>query len=60
MDGILADIIIIAILLVILGASVFYIWKSKKKGIKCIGCPYSGSCSGGCHSNSADSSHKKK
>lgn len=42
------DILIIAILVVIIGAAVWYIYKSKKSGKKCIGCPDSGcSCSGG-------------
>ena len=35
---------IILIALIIVGA-VFYIIKSKKSGGKCIGCPYSNSCS---------------
>ena len=42
-------IVIIAILLIVGGAS-YYIWRSKKSGRKCIGCPDSASCksSGGC------------
>lgn len=32
---------------IVVGASIFYIWKEKKKGRKCIGCPFSGSES--CH-----------
>ena len=43
--------IIIAVIALILGLAVFYIYKAKKKGKKCIGCPYSGSC-GGCGHNS--------
>lgn len=46
------DIIIIAILLVIVGLAAFYVYRAKKKGKKCIGCPDSGSCgsakNGGC------------
>ena len=41
------NIIIIAILVAVVGTASFYIWKEKKKGNKCIGCPYSGSAS--CH-----------
>lgn len=37
-------IIISVIALIIFGAS-FYIIREKKKGKKCIGCPYSGECS---------------
>lgn len=42
--------IIIGVLLLILGGAGFYIYKAKKSGKKCIGCPDSGSCSakGGC------------
>ena len=42
------NIIIIAVVLVILCLAGFYVYKAKKKGKKCIGCPYSGSCGGGC------------
>ena len=39
------NIIIVAILLVIVGLAAFYVYKAKKKGKKCIGCPDSCSCS---------------
>ena len=46
------NIILIALLGVILGGAAGYVYKSKKKGVKCIGCPdgskCSGPCSGGC------------
>ncbi len=48
------DIIIIAILLLVIGGAAFYVYKAKKSGKKCIGCPDSESCSGscgGCNSN---------
>ena len=48
------DLLIVLILLIILGAAAFYIYKAKKNGQKCIGCPYSKSCgknSGCCNSN---------
>ncbi len=35
--------LIIGIILAILGGATAYILHSKKKGKKCIGCPYSGS-----------------
>ena len=38
------DIIIIAILAIILILAGYYIYKSKKNGNKCIGCPYGSSC----------------
>ena len=37
--------IIIVVLALIVGLAVWYIWKEKKKGKKCIGCPYCDSCS---------------
>ena len=40
----MADYIIGAVLLVILGVAVVYIVKAKKSGVKCIGCPAGGSC----------------
>lgn len=42
------DILIIIVLLVIIGGVANYIRKAKKRGEKCIGCPYSGSCSANC------------
>ena len=42
------DYIIIAVVVLILGFSAWFIWKSKKSGQKCIGCPNGGSCSGNC------------
>ena len=41
----LADIIVIAVIVLIVGAASFYIYRAKKRGQKCIGCPYSSSCS---------------
>ncbi len=39
------NIIFSIIILAIVGGASFYIWREKKKGRKCIGCPASGSCS---------------
>ena len=38
------NLIIIIILALIIGLAVFYILRAKKKGNKCIGCPYSSAC----------------
>ena len=47
-----ADIIVIVILVICIGAAIFYIRKEKKKGVRCIGCPSAGTCAqknkGGC------------
>lgn len=41
---ILVNIIATLILLVIIGAACYYIYKEKKKGTRCIGCPMAGDC----------------
>ena len=38
------DIIVILILIIVFGLASGYIIKSKKSGVKCIGCPSGGSC----------------
>ena len=55
------DILLIVILVVIVGAAGWYVYKAKKSGKKCIGCPDGGSCGCGgkehhcsCHSDHAD------
>lgn len=54
MTEIAANIIVIVIILAIVGVAVGYIVREKKRGSKCIGCPYAKSCSkgskGGCGS----------
>ncbi len=40
--------IIIALLVLIIGGIIFYIYKAKKSGKKCIGCPDCKNCSSGC------------
>ena len=42
------DFILVIVLLAIIGAAVIYIWKAKKNGVKCIGCPDGAKCSGKC------------
>ncbi len=42
------DILVAILIAAILGGIGFYLFRSRKKGKKCVGCPYSGSCSGGC------------
>lgn len=51
------NLIIIAILLVIVCGTMFYLYRAKKRGETCIGCPYSKACSGkcgGCQDKSKD------
>ena len=35
---------VIAVLILVLGGAAFYLIRAKKKGQKCVGCPYAGSC----------------
>lgn len=43
------NIIVAMIVIIAVGAACRYIYKEKKNGKKCIGCPYSGSSN--CHCN---------
>ncbi len=49
----MVDFILIIVLLIIVGVSILYIVKEKKKGVKCIGCPVAGECKhkGNCHAD---------
>ena len=38
------DIILVLILLIIAGGAGFYIYKAKKSGAHCVGCPHSKQC----------------
>ena len=42
------DFIVIAIVAAIVGGAAFYIYKAKKSGKKCIGCPNANTCAGNC------------
>ena len=52
------DILIVVIILAIVGGAAFYIYKTKKSGAKCIGCPDSKTCSGNCGGCSCNCGHK--
>ena len=41
----MTDFIIIIIIALIVGGACLYIFKAKKSGVKCIGCPHAKSCS---------------
>lgn len=52
MGSILVNVAATLILICIVGAAVYYIYKEKKRGTACIGCPMAGDCAkakaGGC------------
>ena len=41
----MTDMISLAVLTAVIGGAAFYIYKAKKSGAKCIGCPMSKQCS---------------
>ena len=51
MDAVLGNIILIVIIVAFVGGALFYMFHNRKKGLKCIGCPYAKSCGGGCHNS---------
>lgn len=40
----MGDVIVVILLVAVLGLALFYILRSKRKGNKCIGCPYGKTC----------------
>ncbi len=52
------DVLLVIILLLIVFFSGFYIYRAKKRGQTCIGCPYSGKCGGSCSCNDREDNKK--
>lgn len=44
----MASLIVFLVIALIVGCAAGYIYKERKKGVKCIGCPDSATCSGHC------------
>ncbi len=44
----MADFIIIAVLVCVVGGIITYLCRAKKRGETCIGCPYAKQCAGKC------------
>lgn len=44
----IVDYLAIAAIVLIVGAATLYIIRAKKRGEKCVGCPYAKSCGGKC------------
>ena len=51
------EIIAIVLIVLIIGGALIYIINAKKKGQKCIGCPYAKTCSKNNKSNSSCCDH---
>ena len=55
-----ADILPILLIVLIIGSVCFYFYKQKKKGRKCIGCPYHSTCQLAGKGHSCYEKNKKK
>ena len=47
----MVNLIAIVAVAVIVGLAAGYVYKEKKRGTKCIGCPYGAGCGGNCSCN---------
>ena len=50
----MTDILVLAVIALIVGGATLYIYKAKKSGAKCVGCPHAKTCASarsgcGCH-----------
>ncbi len=56
------DVIVVVVIISIVGLALLYIRKEKKRGVKCIGCPFANECStkqkGNCNHNSLYEEYK--
>ncbi len=50
----MGNVMVIALLALLLGGIVWYLVREKKRGVRCVGCPHSKSCSGCCGQNKKD------
>ena len=48
------NLIVIVILLLIAGGGAFYLWRAKKRGAGCVGCPHAKHCGGACNHSIKD------
>ena len=55
----IVDYIAIAVVALTLSAAVFYIVRAKKRGEKCVGCPYARECGGNCNGGCGRAEAKK-
>lgn len=55
------DLLVIAVIAAVIGLVLWYLYRAKKKGVKCIGCPDGAKCGGncsGCSGNCCGSNQK--
>ncbi len=53
------SVIVVLILVAIAAGIIWYLVRAKKRGEKCIGCPYAKQCTGECSGNLQDKFHTK-
>lgn len=56
----MADFIVLGIVLILVVAALYYIYRQKKNGVKCIGCSMSGTCAGKSRGGCNGSNPEKK
>ena len=44
----MVNLIAIVVIALIVGGAAGYIYKAKKRGVRCVGCPDGGTCDGNC------------
>ena len=44
----MVNFVLVLVIVVIVGSAIAYIRKEKKRGVRCVGCPDSGTCGGNC------------
>ena len=54
------DVIVILVILLTVGGASYYVYRAKKNGKKCIGCPGSSGCGGQCSCCANKSSNENK
>jgi len=52
---IITNILAVAAIVLVVGGAVLYIVLAKKRGEKCVGCPYAKQCGGNCQGNCSGS-----
>ena len=52
------NIIVVLILVAIAAGIILYLVRAKKRGEKCIGCPYAKQCGGNCGAHAKDPTNK--
>lgn len=55
----MTDIIVMVIVLAIVGGAAAYIYKEKKKGVRCVGCSFAGECAKRAQGLSCDGDQEK-